>query len=207
MARRTGLTRDEIQAKALTAGGDLIAKYGLSKFSMRQVAKEIGYTVGTLYNVFKNQDDFLLQINLITLNELQSFIQSRLKPNLRGKNILLNIASSYYIFAKEHYARWRTLFEYNLAEETTLPEWYTDKIATLMNVAEQSLSDMSLNSTQIQRMSRTLWASVHGVCALALADKLALTQSDPAEELIRELIDKYFIGLTIDISRRKNENS
>lgn len=198
MARRTGLTRDEIQTKALTVGGDLIAKYGLSKFSMRQVAKEIGYTVGTLYNVFKNQDDFLLQINFLTLNDLQLFIQSRLKPNLRGKNILLNIASSYYIFAKEHYSRWRTLFEYTLDEETTLPQWYTEKIASLMSVAEQSLFDMNLSSTQIHRTSRALWAGVHGICALALADKLALTQSEPAEELICELIDKYFAGLSLD---------
>jgi len=198
MARRTGLTRDEIQTNALTVGGDLIAKYGLSKFSMRQVAKEIGYTVGTLYNVFKNQDDFLLQINIITLNDLQCFIQQRLNPNSHGKNILLNIASSYYVFAKDHYKRWRTLFEYTLTEETTLPKWYTDKIASLMNVAEQALSDINLSSTQIQRTSRVLWASVHGICALALADKLALTQSDPAEELISELIDKYFAGLALE---------
>ncbi len=198
MARRTGLTRQEIQSTALAVGSDLIAKHGLSKFSMRQVAKEIGYTVGTLYNVFKNQDDFLLQINALTLNDLQCFIQRGLKPNLRGKNILLNIANSYYVFAKENYARWRTLFEYALAEETTLPKWYTDKIASLMNMAEQALSDMNLSSTQIQRTSRALWASVHGICALALADKLALTRSDPAEKLIRELIDKYFIGLTLE---------
>jgi len=198
MGRRTGLTRDEIQTKALTVGGDLIAEYGLSKFSMRQVAKEIGYTVGTLYNVFKNQDDFLLQLNLLTLDDLQHFIQSHLKPNLRGKNILLSVASSYYIFAKEHYARWRTLFEYTLAEETTLPQWYTDKIAALMGVAEQALSDMNLNSAQIQLTSRALWASVHGICALALANKLALTQSESAEELIHELIDKYFAGLALE---------
>ncbi len=198
MARRTGLTREEIQSKALTVGGDLIAKHGLSKFSMRQVAKEIGYTVGTLYNVFKNQDDFLLQINVLTLIDLQCFIQCRLDPSLRGKNILLNIASSYFVFAKEHYKRWRTLFEYTLTEEIALPKWYTDKIASLMNIAEQALSDMHLSSAQIQRTSRALWASVHGICALALADKLALTQSDPAEELICELVDKYFIGLSLD---------
>ncbi len=197
MARRTGLTRDEIQAKSLTVGGDLIGKYGLAKFSMRQVAKEIGYTVGTLYNVFKNQDDFLLQVNLLTLNDLQCVIQSRLNPNLVGKDILLNIASSYYVFAKENYARWRTLFEYTLSEETTLPQWYTDKIASVMGVAEQALSGMNLNSRQIKCTSRALWASVHGICALALANKLALTQSEPAEELIYELIDKYFAGLAL----------
>ena len=198
MARRTGLTRDEIQAQALAVGSDLIGKYGLAKFSMRQVAKEIGYTGGTLYNVFKNQDDFLLQINAITLNELQCFIQSGLKPNSAGKDILLNIANSYYVFAKEHYALWRTLFEYTLAEETTLPQWYTDKIASLMGVAEQALSGMNLSSTQIKYTSRALWASVHGICALSLADKLALTKSEPAEDLIYELIDKYFAGLALE---------
>lgn len=195
MGRRTGLTREEIQSKSLAVGSDLIAKYGLKKFSMRQVANEIGYTVGTLYNVFKNQDDFLLQLNVITLNDLRSFIQSNLKPNLQGKDILLVIASSYYEFAKSHYGRWRVLFEYTLTEETTLPVWYTDKIALLMEVAEQSLSDMNLSNTQIQKTSRVLWASVHGICALALADKLALTQSDPAESLIQDLINKYFTGL------------
>jgi AcrR family transcriptional regulator len=199
MARRTGLSRDEIQAQALAVGSDLIGKYGLSKFSMRQVAKEIGYTVGTLYNVFKNQDDFLLKINAITLKSLQSFIQSRLTSNLVGKEILLNIAISYYVFAKEHYALWRTLFEYTLDEETTLPQWYTDKIAALMGVAEQSLYGMNLSSTQIQCTSRALWASVHGICALALADKLSLTKSEPAEDLIYELIDKYFAGLELNV--------
>lgn len=195
MARRTGLSREEIQTKSLEVGSDLIAKYGLKKFSMRQVATEIGYTVGTLYNVFKNQDDFLLQINVITLNDLRSFIQSNLKPNLQGKDILLNIASSYYTFAKNNYARWRTLFEYTLTEETALPSWYTDKIALLMGVAVESLSEMDLSKAQMQKTARVLWASVHGICALALADKLALTQSDPAEALIQDLMDKYFTGL------------
>ena len=55
MARRTGLTRPEIQSSALAAGRKLIVKNGLKTFSMRQVASEIGYTVGTLYNVFKDE--------------------------------------------------------------------------------------------------------------------------------------------------------
>lgn len=196
MARRTDLTRDEIHAQALLVGSDLIASGGINNLSMRQVAREIGYTVGTLYNVFENQDDFILQINLLTLNKLQDFIKSRLKPKLRGKNILLNIAASYYLFAKENYSCWRALFEYSLAEETTLPKWYTDKIDSLMHVAEQALSGVNLSPLQIQTTSRALWASVHGICALSLSNKLALTQSNPAEDLIYDLINKYFIGLT-----------
>lgn len=195
MARRSGLSREEIKIRALAAGAALIAQGGPHEFSMRQVAKEIGYTVGTLYNVFKNQDDLLLQINITTLKELQNFIQSRLHPNLQGKKILLNIAESYYIYARDNYARWRILFEYTLTEVTSLPEWYTKNISSLMNLAEQSLHGMGLSEIQIKITACVLWASVHGICALALSDKLALTKSEPAEKLIYDLIDKYFIGL------------
>lgn len=194
MARRTGLTREEIKTKSLEIGSNTIAQNGLKKFSMRQVANELGYTVGTLYNVFKNQDDFLLQVNTITLDDLRKYIQDNLSAKLYGKEILLSIANSYYNFAKNNYARWRALFEYNLSEENILPEWYTDKIGLLMKVAEQSLSGMNLDNIQIQTTSRVLWASVHGICALSLANKLALTQSAPAETLIEELINNYFIG-------------
>lgn len=196
MARRTGLTRAELHSKALAIGSDLIAEQGLTKFSMRQVAKSIGYTVGTLYNVFEGQDDFLLQINTITLTNLQLFIKVRLDANLHGINILHNIANSYFTFAKENYNLWRVLFEYNLINEKPLPEWYLDKINSLIMVAENALSELKMSKIQIQRSSRVLWASVHGICALSLTGKLSITKSSPAEELIHDLIDKYFIGLT-----------
>lgn len=196
MGRRTGLTREELHNQALAIGSNLIAQHGIENFSMRQVAKQIGYTVGTLYNVFKNQDDFILQINAATLANLQAYITNRLNAKLRGINILHNIAISYYTFAKENYALWRALFEYSLTEHETLPHWYVQRIESLMLVAEHALGDFGLNKKQVQCTSRSLWASVHGICALSLAGKLALTKSSPAEDLIHELVDKYSIGLT-----------
>jgi len=195
LARRTGLTRPEIQSSALAAGRKLIVKNGLKTFSMRQVASEIGYTVGTLYNVFKNQDDLLLQINARTLIDMRDFIQARLYKDLKGREILHSIATSYYVFAYENYAVWSTLFEYSLSEENVLPQWYVEKIRELAEVSEQAFSNMSLSKTDIKIASRTLWSSVHGICALALSGKLQLTASDSAEVLIDDLIDKYFKAL------------
>ena len=57
---------------------------------------------------------------------------------------------------------------------------------------------MNLSNSQIHITSRALWASVHGICALSLADKLALTHSAPTEEIFYDLIDKYFAGLMLD---------
>jgi AcrR family transcriptional regulator len=198
VARRTGLSRAEIQSSALSAGRDLIVQHGLKKFSMRQVAEQIGYTVGTLYNVFKNQDDLLLQINTITLAELREYIKTNLNKNLQGRDILLSVATSYYAFAAQNYSLWTTLFEYSLSEESSLPAWYAENINALVDLAERSLSGLSLSETEIKVASRTLWASVHGICALSLSGKLHLTASPPAEILINDLIDKYFRALTCE---------
>ncbi len=196
MARRTGLTRAELHSKALTIGNDLIAEHGLINFSMRQVAKHTGYTVGTLYNIFENQDDFLLQVNGGTLTKLQAIIELRLTANLHSINILHSIASSYFSFANENYNLWRVLFEYNLTQNKPLPQWYLDKIDLLVKITENAFCELRLSKIQIQRSSRALWAGVHGICALSLAGKLSATGSSTAEELIHDLIDTYFTGLT-----------
>lgn len=194
MARRTGLSREEIRVNALEAGRNVIIKEGIRKLSMRQIAKDIGYTVGTLYNVFKNQDDLLLQINGETLDKMHAYLIDNLKPELRGRDMLLSIARSYYTFARDNYHLWATLFEYSLTEEQEFPVWYLQKIAELINLAERAM-DAVVTSQEVPLAARTLWASVHGICALGLSKRLQITSSGDPEALIQDLVDRYFAAL------------
>lgn len=162
---------------------------------MRQIAKEIGYTVGTLYNVFKNQDDLLLQINAQTLDDMYVYIQNNLGPELQGREMLLSIANSYYSFARDNYYLWVTLFEYSLTEEQEFPDWYLQKVQALVSLAESAMSNVVTGTTEAALTARTLWASVHGICALGLSKRLTLTSSGNPELLLNDLIDKYFKGL------------
>lgn len=196
MARRTGeLSRAEIRDNALEAGRVIIIKDGIRKLSMRQIAKDIGYTVGTLYNVFKNQDDLLLQINAITLDDMHLHIQNNIVPALKGREMLLAIANGYYSFARDNYYLWATLFEYSLTEEQTLPEWYLQKINTLINLAESAMQTVVTDPQEAAVTARTLWASVHGICALGLSKRLQLTRTGSPEVLLHDLIDRYFAAL------------
>src|SRR5688572_8822706 len=63
MARRSDHTRDELEALILAEAHKLLAVTGLQRFSAREVAKRIGYSVGTLYNVFGSLDRMLLAVN------------------------------------------------------------------------------------------------------------------------------------------------
>lgn len=63
MGRRNEHTREELREISLRAAEQLVTAHGLDGLSARKVASAIGYTVGSLYMVFRNLDDLILQMN------------------------------------------------------------------------------------------------------------------------------------------------
>ncbi len=100
MARRADHTREELTELAITAGAELIRKNGFAAFSARKLATAIGYTVGTLYNVFGSYDEMILRINARTLDAWFENITTALAK--RKKNDALQVITHEYIaFSRE----------------------------------------------------------------------------------------------------------
>ena len=54
----------------LTTAQTIVETHGLEALTARNIAKEIGYSVGTLYNLFANLDDIIIHLNGRTLDRL-----------------------------------------------------------------------------------------------------------------------------------------
>lgn len=67
MARRPDHSRDELYALAMNAARGIVERDGIRGLTARNIATAIGYSPGTLYNLFDNLDDLALQINGATL--------------------------------------------------------------------------------------------------------------------------------------------
>jgi AcrR family transcriptional regulator len=78
MARRSDHSREALEELILSHAHALMAETGLQRFSAREVAKRIGYSVGTLYNVFGSLDRLLLAVNSRTFLVWASEIADRL---------------------------------------------------------------------------------------------------------------------------------
>lgn len=202
MARRSDHTREEIKAMAIVAGRDLIRENGLAGFSARKVATAIGYTVGTLYNVFENHDDIVLHINAVTLKDLLAFMEKRLAGDGASGamdddlSVLKALASCYIDYARENYNCWSALFEHNLPPDVELPAWYGERIDALFVFIEGRLRKViGGDSAEARQTARVLWASIHGICALTLTHKLRLVGVETVEDLTESLIENYVAGL------------
>ncbi|MDA0782500.1 MAG: TetR/AcrR family transcriptional regulator [Proteobacteria bacterium] len=114
MARRSDYTREELVEMAIAAGQKIIAEQGFSGFSARKVAKAIGYTIGTIYNIFESHNNFILHINAVTLRDIAYFLEE--KAIGKNESAIKQLAEAYTQFAKNNYNRWSALFEHRLPE-------------------------------------------------------------------------------------------
>ncbi len=189
-------TRAEIRAASLMIGAKIISLQGYREFSVRKVAREIGYTVGSLYNVFTDQYDFLLQINANSLEKLYSNINEQLKiKEPSGIDRLRVIAYSYFEFASNNYNLWCLLFDSNVVSMDETPQWYTDIVNKLFVIVEDQIVLANYNIKNVRQSICTLWSGVHGICSLYLSGKLDSVWPDPPLRLIDDLIGTYTQGL------------
>ena len=188
MARRKDHTREQLKEMSLKAAKRLIIEKGHKDFSVRAVAKEIGYSVGTMYQVFKNIDDLIVHVNSETLDEMQAYLTERLS---RSVNPSLDMAVGYFEFAHANDNLWLTVFEHKYSGKFKLPEWYKEKLQAMFLFAEKVFSSKNDELRDSRKKTISIWASIHGVTILSVNGKLEIVNSIPARVLIRTIINQY----------------
>lgn len=198
MARRNDHSRDQIRKMALTAAAEIVAEQGPSALTARKVAAAIGYTVGTLYLVFENLDDLILQLNATTLTELEAQMRAAAARSRMPAAQVRALAHTYHRFAADNLSRWTLVFEHRLPPDYPLPDFYAQRIGALFGLVEQALAALlgQPPGRETARAARALWAGVHGICILGLTDKLNVGGEAGVEDVADTLIENYLRGMS-----------
>jgi len=198
MARRSDHSRDELYDIALNAAKTIIEKDGLDALTARNVADAIGYSPGTLYNLFDNLNGLILRLNSRTLDSLYAALNAIPRQNNPEKDIRA-LLDGYLGFLETSPHLWRALFEHTLPAGESLPEWYTLKIDRLMALIASTLSPIFKNpdGTEADRAARILWASLHGICSLSDTGKLDVVTTQTVGEMAESLVTHFVAGLKI----------
>ncbi len=194
MARRSDHTRDELYDLALEAAREIAGEEGLRGLTARRVGRLIGYSAGTLYNLFENLDDLIVHLNGRTLDALYEACAAA-RPNDDPEAALGALALAYIGFTGDHPKLWNTLFEHHLPEGRELPDWHFEKVQRLFGLVERAIAPLFPPGREDERLhtARVLWASLHGICSLAGADKLAKTET--AVAMADTLAANFLAGL------------
>lgn len=196
MGRRSIHTAEELRELILQAATELIERDGFAGLSAREIARRIGYSPGTLYNVFENLDDLVLTVEARLLDRLANRLGESSSVGDPAQRVL-QLARSYLAFTHENPKLWNLLFEHHMPSGKAVPAWYQTKLDGLMTRIEETLEPVMGNSdpAAVKRAARVLWAGVHGITSLSTADKLSNVTSESAGPLVEDLVVTYLAGL------------
>jgi len=175
MGRRSDHNREELEALILDAGREVMAESGYARFSAREVAKRIGYSVGTVMHVFGGVDQLVMAINARTFRLWTQWLEDRLEGAQNGDRILV-LVHGYFEFATVHRNLWSAIYEHRLpggmdmadtlvAERVRLTDIITREVASVLTDA---------STTDTAKLASSLIATVHGHCAFLLGGTFAL---------------------------------
>ncbi len=196
MKNKAELNRQEIFEHALGEARNIAAQDGLSGLTARQIAKRIGCSVGTVYNVFENLDFLILHLNGRTLDALYEAL-SEVAPGDEPRQAVHALIKRYLEFVQAHTNLWSVLFDHIWPKDTELPDWYILKVQHPLGLLEAALTPLFSPDAKAEchRAAAVLWGGLHGLCSLAMTGKLGTVIEGGLDEMAGLLIDNFIAGL------------
>lgn len=174
MARRSDHTRPELETLIVDAGSALMAELGFARFSAREVAKRVGYSVGTIYNVFGSADALMLAINTRTFGLWADHLRVALAAAEDDR--IRALVEGYFGFASENTNLWMAIYDHRLPPGMPMPEADAAERGVLTGIVTAEVAgylDAPIDE-HATALARSLVATVHGHCTFALTGSFAL---------------------------------
>lgn len=174
MGRRSDHTREELTELILTEGRIVMAQNGFARFSAREVAKRIGYSVGTLHNVFGGFDRLVTAINTRTFALWADELEAALVH--AGEDRIAALVHGYFAFARTHSNLWSAIYDHRLPDGVTLSQSDLAERGRLTEIVliEVARATGHAPDDRSRPLTRSLIATVHGHCVFTLAGSFAL---------------------------------
>lgn len=212
--RKAAERRQELTEALVRAAETVIRREGLHALKARNLAKEVGCSLGAIYNVFPDMDALILRVNARTLADFGRTLErlnsasrkSAAKQANPAIDRLVQLAISYLDIAVKNRRRWRALFDHRMSKGRELPKWYRDAQAPLFLLVEEPLRQLRPKSSEKERtlLARSMFAAVHGVVSLGLDEKLMPVSTKVLCRQIKEIVSALGHGLLVTGKHQKD---
>lgn len=180
----------DIRDRATTVAERIVLDEGKDALNARTLAKEVGVSVGSLYNAFGDLDGVVRAVNARCAERLSVKLREAVEGTKGGRRMKVKaIGDAYFDFAIAEPRRWWMLFErsVDLASD--------DKARALQEGLLRMLIEAGGGDAENERHRQfflLLWASVHGLVSLAVRPTIEAIEPETARSYMSDLIDAGF---------------
>lgn len=200
------LNKEEVRRKIIDLGHTLIANGGSEALQARVIAKDVGISVGSIYNLVGDMDELHRLVNSELLDEL-GMVGAGTVKKLDDDNVtdlrtrLLALAHAYFDFVEGNQKQWAALLAFNrgTTSEAT-PDWYMVRLEMLFDIISDNLQETALGNDphKCKIAARALWSSVHGIVSNSFVGRDDDLLRESTLEQIDLLVSIFVKGLLAD---------
>ncbi len=204
----------EIRKKLIDITVDLMDTGGIEAVKARPIAKEVGISVGTIYNMFGSIDGLVQEANAQILEQFASvalaaiaakqdewttgMASGQLNETAAMRERLLTIAETYMNFVEQNESRWQAMLAYNQTRSVEiLSETYDQQQGDLFKWLGSTIENTELGATEETRrmVARMLWSSVHGIVVLNYVGQANDTSRAYTWQQIETFVETFVQGI------------
>lgn len=191
--------KDNIRAILLDKGRELVRQKGAQYLTARKLSEATGYSVGTIYNQFGNMDNYVIEQNMLTLDELCAAM-SKIMPDTNPYKNLNRYVDAFVSFVLARSNLWFLLFNFHLNSKTEVyPRLYLRKLLKIINLwyREFRLIFDKLDAAERKVSLQVLWLSMFSLSSFLTLNGLDKMSRVGKKNICKLLLNTYLAGLTV----------
>jgi AcrR family transcriptional regulator len=192
VGRRSDHTQAQLKELIITASINLITEIGPSAFGTRAIAKEIGYSFGTIYHIYGNLEALRYHVKGRILDNWHDDLSAGMDEVDAKAEYLVD---AYIDLSEQQRFLWAFVFAMHSEPRVNTPDWYIAKVEKLFSLVISAFTPITQNRKEAEIAARAIWPSIHGICVLAMAGKLDMVSSESPKELAHRQLAIYMAGL------------
>lgn len=193
IANRKKKEKAELRNLIIGAAKTLFLDKGIEHVTIRNIAKNIDYSVGTIYLYFKDKNEILMEVVNAGFAILKEYIATS-KVSEDSLEQLLNIGNSYIRFAldnRELYDLMFVLKSPNIDIQEDHIDIGNDVFKDLENAVKRCMENGYFNQQSSYTIALGMWSLVHGLCTLYIRSHLYIKKHSEVEINVYETLSSF----------------
>lgn len=185
-----------LKATLVKAAFQLVNRFGVEGFTLREVARRAGVSHNAPYRHFRSKEDLVAALAAEGFRQLHRALRKGVDGAADPQSALRAASRAYLHFGLSNPARFHVMF-HAAFERQKYGEYtaaYGESLALLSELLRACGPVLSQNAA-LEATGELIWASVHGITELGMATRLRHGVADELEHLVDASVDSLLRGL------------
>lgn len=199
-SERKAREKEALKSLILRAAKKLFVEKGIEQTTIRKIAQQIEYSVGTVYVYYKDKNDILYELHTQGFQQLGGEMKVLFKvadPMERLKAL----GRVYLQFALENPDMYDLMFTLkapmDFLDSVHKEEWNEGKgtFDVLRSTVNQCLQQGHFKGHQLEPLSFAIWSMVHGMASLYISQRVKGVNLKDPENILTKSYEEFVLML------------